>query len=253
MFFCMITFLRHCIFYGVFFLWTALCSIAAVVCSAVFSVLFAWVDDKKQQHFLFGLGRVWAHGMLAATHHLLGINYRVTGLENMPENTPFVVACKHQSMWETIALLTMVRNPVFVLKHSLMTIPFFGRALKKTGMIPVVRGRQNKHFIEKAHHAIQSNNTIIIFPEGRRTPPGEKTRYFKGIFYIYHHCSIPVIPVALNSGIFWPRRTFFKRKGTITVSFLQAIDVGLPETEFMQSLTQSIESCSAHLAHPFLP
>lgn len=203
---------------------------------------------------LMNIVRVWAKGMMRLSKLFLGIDYQVLGQKNLPLQGPFIVACKHQSTWETISLLVILKNPVFVLKHSLTKVPIIGLFIKKLNMIPVHRGGENSHFLESARKAaLTQKRPIVIFPQGTRVMPGQHHRYFRGVFNLYQSLHVPVIPAALNSGIFWPRRRFLKQKGMITIEFLQPI---LPETKtqdaFMEKLSQTIETRSHALSAPYI-
>jgi 1-acyl-sn-glycerol-3-phosphate acyltransferase len=194
----------------------------------------------------------WAKSMMALAKIFLGIDYAVSGTHNVLLKSPFILACKHQSAWETVSLFAILKNPAFVLKNSLLNVPIVGFVLKKLNMIPVYRGKKNIHFLEKARIISAENRPIVIFPEGTRATPGQPHRYFRGVFALYKDLQIPVVPAALNSGIFWPRRRFLKKKGTINVDFMAPIPPGLEESVFMKTLEEAIESRSDALCRPYL-
>ena len=180
--------------------------------------------------------------------YVAGIKYEVKGLENHP-NTPCIIASKHQSAWDT-NLFVLLFDCISVVKKELTKIPFYGWYLRKWGTVAVDRKRGTKalgDMIKQAQHFIALGHDIMIFPEGSRTTPGERVEYKRGIAMMYAKLNVPVVPVALNSGCFWPRRGFLKYPGTITVQFLKPIPPGLSKDEFMIRLVESIENTSLKL------
>lgn len=181
---------------------------------------------------------------------ILGITYKVQGLEHIPHSEKgMILACKHQSVWETIMFSALFEDPAFVLKNSLMRIPFMGLVLKKLEMIPIVRsGRKSlKTFslmLKKAEKAIAQKRPIVIFPEGTRTLPGAQSTYHTGVYTLYQRLQVPVVPIGLNSGFFWERRKFCKKPGTIFLIFAPPIQPGLKRVDFMKQLKQRIEDAS---------
>jgi len=198
-------------------------------------------------HYVFSFSRVWVKGIVILSRIFLGLTHRFTGLENLPSQGPYIVASKHQSTWETFVFNLIVTHPTFVLKRSLFYIPIIGWLLKKLDMIGVSKTRkQDKNsFLTQARiQGLTHNRPLIIFPEGTRTSPGQHPSYRQGIFLLYDTLKIPVIPIALNSGLFWGRRTFIKYPGVIDVVILQPIGKGLSKAEFMNTLITTIETTS---------
>ena len=149
---------------------------------------------------------------------------------------PLIVASKHQSMWETFALMPFFDAPLFIYKRELAWIPFFGWYLMKSKMIGVDRDGGLRSLMEMARRApkeIRSGRQLIIFPEGTRTPVGAPPNYMTGVGQIYASSAVPCLPVALNSGLFWPRRTFMRYPGTLVVEFLDPLPAGLNRKEFI--------------------
>lgn len=178
------------------------------------------------------------------------LDYEVTGLENMPQDNRCIYAAKHQSAWETVKLHLLFNDPVIVLKKELQYIPIFGWYIWRTGMIAVKRKRRGQaisSLLEGARHALEQNRSIVIFPQGTRTAVGKKMPYKRGISALYEELNIPIVPIALNSGIFWGRKSFKKKSGTITVEFLPIIPAGLSTEEMMEKLQTSIETASTQL------
>src|SRR3954465_8916807 len=194
-----------------------------------------------------------AHGWARSNIWLLRVvcNTKVEyrGVEKIPEG-PLIVASKHQSMWETFALLQFFPQPLFILKRELKWIPFFGWYLLKTNMIGVVRGAGGRSLIEMARRAgeeVRRGLQLIIFPEGTRTAVDSPPRYKTGVAQVYVDCGVPCLPVALNSGLFWPRRTFLRYPGTIVVEFLDLLPPGLTRQEFIAQVSTLIDDATNRL------
>lgn len=179
----------------------------------------------------------------------------------MPQHGGYIVASKHQSAWETLAFLTVLPHPAFVLKQELLRVPLVGGILVHMGMIPVSRrstslksGINQDTFLQQGKTAIATEHRpVVIFPEGTRTKPGEQTRYRQGVIRLAQYTHAPIIPIALNSGVFWPRHTFFKKPGIIDVVILppllaeQSLRDG-DEKTLLEDLKQRIETASLNLA-----
>jgi 1-acyl-sn-glycerol-3-phosphate acyltransferase len=185
--------------------------------------------------------------------HLLrivcGITVEWRGLDKIPAGA-FLVAAKHQSVWETFALLTLFRDPTYILKRELLWLPLFGWAAWRAGMIPVDRGGGKPALAAMAarvREALAAGKQIIIFPEGTRRPPGAEPKYKYGIAHLYGEGVAACLPVALNSGLFWPRRRFLRRPGTITVEILDPIAPGLAIDDFFERLQRDLEAATARL------
>src|SRR6202035_2572449 len=175
------------------------------------------------------------------------VEYR--GLEKIPTG-PLLVASKHQSMWETFALLQCFDQPLFILKRELKWIPFFGWYLIKSNMIGVDRsagGRSLLAMARRAGEAVRRGRPLVIFPEGTRGPVDAPPHYKTGIAQIYVDCGVTCLPVALNSGLFWPRRTFMRYPGTLVVEFLDPLPPGLSRREFVARVSTVIEDATNRL------
>jgi 1-acyl-sn-glycerol-3-phosphate acyltransferase len=197
-----------------------------------------------------GAGGIWIDGTMWLLKHVAGIDYRIVGAENLPA-TPAVYAAKHQSAWETLFLSRFLDFPAFVLKKELLSIPLFGWFLRKAGMIAVDRkagAGALRSMARQATETLESGRTILIFPEGTRVVPGQSKPYQPGVAALYTQQKVPVVPVALNSGLYWGRRAFIKRPGTIVVEFLPPIPPGLDRKTLMRELETRIESAAAALA-----
>jgi 1-acyl-sn-glycerol-3-phosphate acyltransferase len=191
----------------------------------------------------------WARGALWLLARTCGLRHRVVGAERLPPG-PAILAVKHQSAWETIALLRDAPRWAGVLKRELLMIPIYGWYLRRIGMIPIDRAAgagAMKALLRAARAAVTGRRWIMIMPEGTRTPPGRAGRYHPGIAALYGALGVPVVPVALNSGLFWGRRSLAKRPGTITLEYLDPIAPGLDRAEFMAVLQERLEAASNRL------
>jgi len=198
---------------------------------------------------VYALCRLWVGTTLWLLHLLVGLDHRVVGRERVPAE-PVIFAVKHQSSWETLALAKLLDRPIYVLKRELIWIPIFGLYLLGSGALAVDRGAGAKalrQLIRAAEQAAKSGRPFLIFPEGTRVAPGEHRPYQPGIAALYDKLNRPVVPVALNSGLFWGRRSFLKRPGQITVEFLEPIPAGLDRRRFMTELEARIEGASQRL------
>ena len=180
---------------------------------------------------------------------IVGTTIEVRGRGNIPQG-PCLVASKHQSAWETFALIPIFRDPALLMKRELFFIPFHGWFSRKFEMIPVDRDKGPaalRRMLHEARKRIDDGREIIIFPEGTRRPPGAPPDYKTGIVLLYNALGVPCLPVALNSGLFWPRRSVIRRPGTIVVEILPPIPPGLPREEFLRRLQEAIEGASSRL------
>lgn len=202
------------------------------------------------RHVHWAAVRFWARGLLALLGLVCGLRHRVVGRENLPDG-PALIAAKHQSAWETVALVVLIDWPVFILKKELLHVPVLGWHFRKTGSIGIDRklGAQAlRAMIPPANAALDTGHQVIVFPEGTRVAVGEHRAYQSGIAALYARLAVPVIPVALDSGRFWGRRSAIRHPGTITIEFLPAMPPGLDRRTFMRELETMIEGASARLA-----
>jgi 1-acyl-sn-glycerol-3-phosphate acyltransferase len=191
----------------------------------------------------------WGRTNLWLLRVVCGIKLECRGIEKIPRG-PLLVASKHQSLWETFALLWLFSDPAYILKRELLWIPFFGWYACKARMIPVDRGRRSQALAAMTEHArvaLAQGRQIVIFPEGTRRAPGADPNYKFGVAHLYGETDTPCLPVALNSGLFWPRRSFLRYPGTIIVEFLDPIAPGLDKVTFATRLQSEIETATARL------
>jgi 1-acyl-sn-glycerol-3-phosphate acyltransferase len=195
------------------------------------------------------VSRTWARGALCLLAAVVGLRHEVRGLENLPDG-PVMFAVKHQSAWETLALNLVLRDPAFVLKQELTRIPGFGWILHRTGNIAVDRDGGSaalRAMVGEAKARLAAGQPVVIFPEGTRTAPGERRPYHPGVAALYTALGVPVVPVALNSGLFWPRRSQRLAPGTITLELRPPIAPGLGRRDFAARLESDIEQATTAL------
>jgi len=219
------------------FIWSAAMHI---VCLPLLFAPASWV---------WKAGHLWIDGTFFLLRLCCGLSYREIGIENLPQG-PAIIAAKHQSTWETFYLSRRLNHPAFVLKKELLSIPLFGWFMKKIGMVAVDRSGKAtalKKMVKDAGTAFADGRQIIIFPEGTRVAPGQHRPYQPGIAALYGQLGVPVVPVALNSGLYWGRGAFFKKAGVIQVQYLPPIAPGLDRKTFMAELEQRLEPAARAL------
>ncbi|MFD2233612.1 lysophospholipid acyltransferase family protein [Phaeospirillum tilakii] len=193
--------------------------------------------------------RFWIRGALIGLKLFTGLGWEVRGREHLPAGG-MIIASKHQSTFETFAMHLMFDDPAYVLKRELLWIPCFGWYLFKSGVIAIDRSagtRALKTMVKGAETAAAEGRPIVIFPEGTRAAPGTKRPYHSGVAMLYGALDLPVVPIALNSGVFWGRGALRKYPGTLTIEILPPIAPGLDRRAFMAELEQRIETASDRL------
>ncbi len=201
-----------------------------------------------RRHAMAALGW-WSRVFVGMCRHLGGIDMRVQGREHIPAGA-VLVAGKHQSFWETFALFHLFGDPAIVLKAELGRIPLVGWFLRKFRMILVAREagpKALKDLVRQGRQAIAEGRQVLIFPEGHRMHPLAAPDYKPGVAALYGRLDVPCVPFALNAGVFWPRRTFWRWPGVITVRFLPPIAPGLNRRQFMEALQEAIEPATREL------
>ena len=192
-------------------------------------------------------GRLWGR-FASFVAWISGISFRLEG--NVPKGKQVIYAVKHQSAWETMVLFWVLYDPIIVMKQELMRIPFIGWVFKRTGSIGVDRSA-GMAALKKLKHdaliALETGRPLLIFPQGTRVLPRTEAPYQIGVYALYSATGLPVVPVALNSGSFWPRKGIRKYPGCITLEFLPEIAPGLPRAAFMATLEEQIEQATACL------
>jgi 1-acyl-sn-glycerol-3-phosphate acyltransferase len=222
---------------AMFMLWFALVTVVIYI-----GVLPALLLPRR---VMVHASRLWSRAVLFGLKVFAGLRYEVRG--QLPR-APGLIASKHMSMWDTVALYLVVHDPATVLKRELLRIPFYGWYLAKAGVIPIDReGHASalRRMIAKAKGALAASRSILIFPEGTRKKPGAPPDYKPGVAGLYGLLDIPCVPVALNSGLFWTG--FIKKPGVIVLEFLDPIPAGLKRAAFMRQLETTIETATARL------
>ena len=229
--------LRSFLFNVLFYSWTALLAIAGA------PVLLA------PRPKVLAFARFWVRGIEVLLRYVAGITYEVRGRDRVPGGQP-IFAIKHQSAFETLIAHLIVRDPAIMLKRELTLIPFFGWFLLRSGMIPIDRrsgGAAIRSMVRGGQRAVAERSSIVIFPEGTRVPPDADVPYLPGVAALYTQLGRPVVPVALNAGLYWGRRSFRKRPGRILIEFLPPIPPGLERRHFMAELRGRLEPATAAL------
>lgn len=195
------------------------------------------------------VAKAWGRVNLVLLRVIAGVDFELRGREKIPPGA-VIVAAKHQSAWETFALLHLFDSPTFIMKRELQWIPIFGWLTIKGRMVAVDRGAGSQalvQMVERARVELAHGRQLIIFPEGTRRPVDAAPRYKHGVSYLYAAEGVPCLPVALNSGLFWPRRSILRRPGTVVVEILDAIAPGLEKDVFIKRLQDEIEAATARL------
>jgi 1-acyl-sn-glycerol-3-phosphate acyltransferase len=227
---------------------SALFNIAFYLNLVFFLVVFSWLFVCPRSWAMWGL-KTWATTSIHFLRAICGTRLEVRGLDNIPRGA-VLIAAKHQSLFETFAVIPFLPDPAMVLKRELMLIPLFGWFARQFRMIPVDRGAGTtalKRLIGRAKEAVRDGRQVVIFPEGTRRAPGAPPDYKPGAVALYLNLGVPCVPLALNSGLFWPRRKFMRYPGTIIMEFLPAIPPGEPRAVFSQRLQGALEGKTAEL------
>jgi 1-acyl-sn-glycerol-3-phosphate acyltransferase len=201
---------------------------------------------KRPTAFGWAIAQYWGRSNLLLLRWVVGIRTRILGVENIPPG-PCIIAAKHMSDWDIFAILPHASPPAFVAKKELMDIPFFGWAARSFDTIRIDRSRGSDAIpmmLEDARGALSRGCRIIIFPEGTRKAPLADPDYRHGVVRLYETLNVPVVPVGLNSGLFWGRQSLVLWPGTATARFLPAIPPGLPPEAFRARLTEAAEAAS---------
>jgi 1-acyl-sn-glycerol-3-phosphate acyltransferase len=198
------------------------------------------------RQFVMKAGRLWARLVLFGLDRIAGLGLEIRG--RMPEAGGVLIAVKHLSMWETVAMQALYADPAIVIKRELLWIPFYGWYCRKMRMIAVDRGagmQAIRALLASAKSAAKDGRPIVIFPEGTRREIGAPPDYKRGVSALYGGLDVPCVPVALNSGLYWGG--FLRRPGKIVLEFLEPIAPGLPRREFMALLESRIEEATNRL------
>ena len=209
------------------------------------SLLFLPAIFLPKKIVLFG-GKIMGYWASFCLQFFLSTKIIIKGKENIIKNKKFFIAASHQSMFETFFLQTIFNSPVFILKKELLVIPVFGWYLKKIGSISIRRNKVSKEnlgfFNDISKQINSSNRPLIIFPQGTRLPPEDRSSFKKGSARIYEELKISCQPIAINSGNTWPKKGLKKINTILTISILKPIEPGLEKEVFLKQLENTIYS-----------
>jgi 1-acyl-sn-glycerol-3-phosphate acyltransferase len=216
--------------------------------TAFFAIVLVFTFLMPRSVFFTG-AKAWSSTCLFMLD-CFGMKHEFRGRENLPVGIPYILAPKHQSAWDVFAFFQLIKDPAIVIKKELTLIPFFGWCLIKAGCIRLDRGSGGaaiKSLYRGAKKNIDAGHSLLIFPEGTRKNIDDAPDYKFGITFLYDKLNVPVVPVALNSGVYWGRRSFTRKKGTIIVDILPAIMPGLDKEAFAKQISTTIEEATQRL------
>lgn len=197
-----------------------------------------------------GFGRLWSRGGVALLRSIVGLEHEVRGLDRLPQGG-CIVAMKHQSAWDAVILPMVLDDPAIIVKRELVLLPIYGWYMWRSGLaIPIDRragAAALRRMVAAAKEAAAAGRPIVIFPQGTRVAPGARLPYQPGVAALYQALALPLVPAAVNSGLFWGRRSFLKRPGRIVLEFLDPIPAGWPRRRLMAELEERIEAATAAL------
>jgi 1-acyl-sn-glycerol-3-phosphate acyltransferase len=201
------------------------------------------------RRWVMHFGRFWSGSVLALLKAIVGLDGEIRGLEHLPAGAS-IIAMKHQSAWDTLILPVVLGDPAVVLKRELFLVPIYGWYAARAGSIAIDRrggAAALRRMVARARGEAAAGRPIVIFPEGTRTAPGRRLPYQPGVAALYQALELPVVPAAVNSGLFWGRRSFVKHPGRIILAFLEPIAPGLPRAQLMSELEARIEAATSAL------
>jgi len=194
-------------------------------------------------------GRFWASSVLVLLRLIVGLGYEVRGLDRVPHGG-CIIAMKHQSAWDALALPVVLGDPAVVVKRELLLLPFYGWYAARAGSIAIDRkagAGALRRMLARARPVAAAGRPIVIFPEGTRVAPGERRAYQPGVAALYQALALPLVPAAVNSALYWGRRSFVKRRGRIILEFLEPIPPGRTRPRLMAELERRVETATAAL------
>ncbi len=216
--------------------------------TAIIAIILLLLMPFSSQEMRKG-SQFWTRYVMWGMRVINGITYEVRGLENLPENGA-IIACKHQSAWDTAIFVNLRISTAYIMKKELVSIPFYGWYVKRSGHIAVDRAAGAsalKGMVKDVKESLANGRNVVIFPEGTRAMSGTPGTYQPGVAAIYTQTKQPVIPAAVNSGLFWGRRSFLKKPGKIILEIMPPIEPGLKRKEFMEVLEKTIEDKTTEL------
>lgn len=232
--------LRSLLFYLLYFVMTAVLA-AGVLAVTLF---------RGPWQAIWWFGHAWAHSGQFLLRHVVGLKTEISGTENIPEG-PCIIATKHQSDWDSMAMVSVLRRPAFLIKKQLAAIPIVGQAMRALDCIVIDReagARGTPQLMAEARAAMARGCQIFLYPEGTRREPFDETEYRGGLLLLYRGLKVPVVPVALHSGLFWPRKGITIYPGTARVTIFPAVPAGLGPEAFKRQIIEPMEAESRRLA-----
>lgn len=230
--------LRSLLFQAVFYIWTT------IYCLAVLPA-YPFLSLSAMR----AVARTWQRSILWLLRVMIGLSYELRGRIRVPAG-PVIMASKHQSAWETLVFHVLIPEIAVGLKEELTRIPVFGWYLTGAGNIRIDRGAAAvaiRSLVRGAKRAVAQGLTVLIYPEGTRRALDDPPDYKPGVAALYAALKLPVVPIALNSGLYWPRHSIVRRPGRVLVEFLDPIPPGLERKTFMDELERAIETGTARL------
>jgi 1-acyl-sn-glycerol-3-phosphate acyltransferase len=226
----------------------ALRSLAFNVCFYAMTTLLAFggLPTLVSRRAVLRLARLWGRLTLWLLRVVAGLQVEFRGFENIP-NGPLLVAAKHQSALETLALCTVFPEFAYILKRELLLIPLIGWYLSRSGMVAIDRSKGARAMSlmnAAAADAIREGRQLIIFPEGTRRAVGAPPAYKQGLSHLYMALKVPCLPVALNTGQYWARNSLIRRPGMAVIQFLEPIPPGMGRQEFQALAQERLEVAS---------
>lgn len=220
--------------------------------SLFWSIVLMWSFAFPPRRCTEIISKYYAGYITWIEKHIMGLTLEMRGLENLPTDTPYIIAAKHQSAYETLKLpfMAQLNFPVIILKKELTRLPVWGLYPKRMGLVAIDRSAGLSAMNEIAigcRRAMEDDRNVIIFPQGTRIAPGAIDTYKPGLAKIYKDLKVPIVPMALNTGVFWGRNAFFKKQGTIIFEFLPPLAAGQPPLKVMRELETALENASDKL------
>lgn len=220
--------------------------------SLIVSILLMWAWFLPVKKCAAVVGDIYGGYMSFIERYILGLKLEIRGLENLPKEGAYIIAAKHQSAYETLNVPFMKQfgYPAIILKKELVYLPIWGIYTLRMGEIPINRSEGAKalsSMIKGCKRALEGGRNIMIFPQGTRVPVGKKIAYKAGLAKVYKDVQVPIVPMALNSGVFWGKNKFFKKSGTVVFEFLPAIPPGIPPLKMMGQLEEHLEAATDKL------
>jgi 1-acyl-sn-glycerol-3-phosphate acyltransferase len=194
-----------------------------------------WLKPEFSKTIAF----IWLKGAVILARVVCGIRYEIKGKENIPSEAT-IFACQHQSAWETFLFPTILQLPMMVVKIELLRIPIFGAYMRYIGFAAIDRKAgvsALNQITDKAKAALAAGRNVLVFPEGTRIAYGQRGKIQAGIFALYENCTAPIIPVSHNAGLVWPKNSFIKKPGMVTVTFHPPVPKNLSQAELFEKLS----------------